>query len=188
MRKINISLNDCFGEKIKMIREREKNFSPDINWFSKMDIERLDTYMTKFQFNSFEEIPQDMSNFSYPPFEEINFELPSLLKPEHIAKLPLQHQKKPIIIEVDGLLFLKNLGKGAFCIDPRRWHRIKTYIAQGNVTYPEGLNDEFGVFDGRHRTLLLMQLYKRRFVPAVVDEKQSKEFIAAAKRLKALKF
>ncbi|MCZ4672637.1 hypothetical protein O1614_19175 [Proteus mirabilis] len=94
---------------------------------------------------------------------------------------------KPLI-EVDGLLFLKNLGKGAFCIDPRRWHRIKTYIAQGNVTYPEGLNDEFGVFDGRHRTLLLMQLYKRRFVPVVVDEKQSKEFIAAAKQLKALKF
>ncbi|SUD99032.1 Uncharacterised protein [Providencia rettgeri] len=50
MRKVNISLNDCFGEKIKMIREREKNFSPDINWFCKMDIERLDTYMTKFQF------------------------------------------------------------------------------------------------------------------------------------------
>ncbi|QXB07858.1 hypothetical protein I6L80_20985 (plasmid) [Providencia rettgeri] len=143
--------------------------------------------MTKFQFNSFEEIPQDMSNLSFPPFEEINFELPSLLKPEHIAKLPQQYQKKPIIIEVDGLLFLKNRGKDAFCIDPRRWHRIKTYISKGCVTYPEGLNDNFGVFDGTHRTLLLMQLYKRRFVPVVVDENKSKEFIVAAKRLKALK-
>lgn len=187
MKKINIRLDDIFGEKIKEIRDREKNYIPDVNWFAKMDMERMNTYMTKYQFNSFEDIPPDRSGLSFPPFEEINFELPSLVKPELIAKLPSKYRKKPLIIEVDGLLFLKNLGRGTFCIDPRRWHRIKTYISNGNVIYPEGLFNDFGVSDGRHRTLLLMQLYKRRFIPVVIDERYSQQFITTAKRLKALK-
>lgn len=76
MKKINIRLDDIFGEKIKEIRDREKNYMPDVNWFAKMDMERMNTYMTKYQFNSFEDIPPDRSGLSFPPFEEINFELP----------------------------------------------------------------------------------------------------------------
>ncbi|EOZ9091395.1 hypothetical protein ACQX9V_001424 [Escherichia coli] len=186
MKKLNISLDDIFGDKIKEMRERDKEFIPDVTWFAKMDIERMNTYMTKYLFNSFEEIPQDNSGLSYPEFENIDFKLPDLLKPESIARLPLKFQKKPIILYVDGILLLRNLGKGAFCIDPRRWHRIKTYISKGTVIYPEGTNDEFGISDGRHRTLLLMQLYKRRTIPVVIDERNSKKFIENARKINAL--
>ncbi|ECU0421564.1 hypothetical protein DHU54_24710, partial [Salmonella enterica] len=68
------------------------------------------------------------------------------------------------IVEVDGLAFLSILGDGAFCIDPRRWHRIKTYIAKGTVEYPQVSVRDSGVSDGRHHTLLLMQLYNRRTI------------------------
>lgn len=183
--KTNISLDDLFGDKIREIREKE--FMPDVTWFSSMDEELNSTYMTKYPFNSFEDIPSDTSGLIYPTFEDINFELPPLLKPESISRLPLRLQKKPIILHVDGLLLLSHLGKDAFCIDPRRWQRIKKYVSEGKVIYPEGLDGEFGILDGRHRTLLLMQLYRRRIVPVVVDERCSEKFIENAKKLNALK-
>lgn len=187
MTKCRINLDEIFGEQIKEIRERDKEFIPDVNWFAKMDMDRFDTYMTKYQFDSFEDIPKDTSGLTFPAFEDINFELPSHLKPELISRLPSRLQKKPKILQVDGLLLLKHLGKGAFCIDPRRWHRIKTYISKGKVTYPEGTTKNFGISDGRHRTLLLMQLYKRRFIPIVLDGNNSQNFITEAQRLGALK-
>lgn len=186
MKKINMSLEELFGDKIKEIREREKEFLPDVNWFSSMDVEKINTFMTKYQFDGFDDIPADASGFTFPAFENINFELPPHFQSEITARLPEEHQRKPMIMWVDGLLLLKHLGKGAFCIDPRRWHHIKTYISKGNVTYPEGLYNEFGVSDGRHRALLLMQLYKRRFIPVVIDEKYSESFIAGARSLNAL--
>ncbi|RLO18082.1 hypothetical protein D1220_20945 [Klebsiella pneumoniae] len=51
----------------------------------------------------------------------------------------------------------------------------------------EGLTREFGVSDGRHRTLLLMQLYKLRYVLVVLDDKCAEKFMAGAKELNALK-
>jgi hypothetical protein len=90
------------------------------------------------------------------------------------------------MIEIDGLAFLENLGDGAFCIDPRRWHKIKTYIAKGTVEYPQASVRKFGVSDGRHRTLLLMQLYNRRTIPVVIPENHYDKFMADAKRLGAV--
>lgn len=187
MKEFNIGLEQMFGEKIREIRERDKEFIPDVNWFSSMNMEKMNTYMPKYQFRAFEEIPSDTTGLTYPAFEDINFELPSLFMPEHNEQLPEKLQRKPVIVQVDGLLLLKHLGTGAFCIDPRRWHRIKTYISRGTVIYPEGLINEFGVSDGRHRTLLLMQLYRRRIIPVVVDEKHTDKFIAGAKKNYALK-
>lgn len=106
----------------------------------------------------------------FPAFENLQFYLPQ----------SLSHQPTRIV-EVDGLAFLSVLGDGAFCIDPRRWHRIKTYIAKGTVEYPEASVNQFGVSDGRHRTLLLMQLYNRRTIPVVVPENHYKTFMTESK-------
>ncbi|HAN4252094.1 TPA: hypothetical protein IFB71_004792, partial [Escherichia coli] len=53
--------------------------------------------------------------------------------------------------------------------------------SKGYVEYPEASNSEFGVSDGRHRTLLLMQLYNRKTVPVVVAEREYEKFILDAK-------
>lgn len=97
----------------------------------------------------------------------------------------LRHQPTRIV-EVDGLAFLSVLGDGAFCIDPRRWHRIKTYIAKGTVEYPQVSVRDSGVSDGRHRTLLLMQLYNRRTIPVVVPESHYGTFMTEAKNMGAI--
>ncbi|HCB2860433.1 TPA: hypothetical protein N3447_005104 [Klebsiella aerogenes] len=126
--------------------------------------------MTKYPFTSFEEIPRDESGLTYPAFEDLQF------------YLPLPFRREPAkIVEVDGLVFLENLGDEAFRIDPRRWHRIKTYIAKGRVEYPQATVRGFGVSDGRHRTLLLMQLYNRRTIPVVVPERHYEQFMSDAK-------
>ncbi|PWW11066.1 hypothetical protein [Pantoea sp. AG702] len=187
MKEVNMSLEEMCGEKIREIRERDKEFLPDVNWFSRMDTEKMHTYMAKYQFSAFEDIPSDNSGLCFPAFGELQFELPPVFQPELNARLPVSRQRKPVIVQVDGLLFLKHLGAGAFCIDPRRWHTIKTYISKGTVIYPKGLTREFGVSDGRHRTLLLMQLYKIRYVPVVLDEKCAEKFLGGAKKLNALK-
>ncbi|BAX15467.1 MULTISPECIES: hypothetical protein [Enterobacteriaceae] len=163
-------LDDIFGDSIKEIRERDKKFLPEVSWFSNMDIEKLNDYMTKYPFDSFESIPKDDSGLTFPVFENIIF------------TLPVRYRHCPTrIVYVDGLAFLKKLGDGAFCIDPRRWHKIKKYISKGYVEYPEASNSEFGVSDGRHRTLLLMQLYNRKTVPVVVAEREYEKFILDAK-------
>lgn len=172
---LNLSLEDMFGEQIKEMRERDKAFLPDVSWFSKMDPDRLNTYMTKYPFESFEAIPRDSSGLNFPSFEDIEFTLPPMLR-----------SRPAKIVYVDGMVFLKKLGTGAFCIDPRRWHKIKTYIAKGTVEYPEASKREFGVSDGRHRTLLLMQLYGRKTIPVAVAESWYDEFIAEAGRCGAV--
>lgn len=85
------------------------------------------------------------------------------------------------LVEVDGLAFLNVLGDGAFCIDPRWWHKIKTYIAKGTVKYLQASVKKFGISDGLHRILLLMQLYNRRTIPVVVPENHCDNFMAEAK-------
>lgn len=170
-----VNLEDIFGDRIKAMQEREKEFLPDIEWFSKIDRDRLDTFMTKYPFPSFDAIPQDNSGLTFPLFEDLQFYLP---------KHP--HSQLWKIVEVDGLAFLNVLGDGAFCIDPRRWHKIKTYIAKGTVEYPQASVRKFGVSDGRHRTLLLMQLYNRRTIPVVIPENHYETFMAEAKKMGAI--
>lgn len=169
-----LSLEDIFGDRIREMREREKEFLPKIEWFSRIETDLntfMQTFMTKYPFMSFEAIPRDESGLTFPAFEDLQFYLPSLLR------------HKPVkIVEVNGLAFLGVLGDGAFCIDPRRWHRIKTYIAKGNVEYPQASLMHSGVSDGRHRTLLLMQLYNRRTIPVVVPESHYETFMAKAKK------
>lgn len=122
-----------------------------------------------------DEPPENSSGFIFPSFEDLQFYPPQ--------QLPSQPSK---IVEVAGLAFLNVLGGGAFCIDPRHWDKIKTYIAKGIVEYPQASVRQFGVSDGRHRTLLLMQLYNRRTIPVVIPENHYDKFIAHAKRLGAV--
>ncbi|HCM1919186.1 TPA: hypothetical protein N3A33_005274 [Salmonella enterica subsp. salamae serovar 28:r:e,n,z15] len=124
--------------------------------------------MTKYPFTSFEAIPRDESGLTYPAFEDLQFYLPQ----------PLRHQPTRIV-EVDGLAFLSVLGDGAFCIDPRRWHRIKTYIAKGTVEYPQVSVRDSGLSDGR-------QLYNRRTIPVVVPESHYGTFMTEAKNMGAI--
>lgn len=171
---VNISQEDLFGDSIREMRERDKEFLPKPEWFSRIETDMntfMQTYMTKYPFTSFEAIPRDESGLRFPAFEELQFYLP----------LPFRYEPAKIV-EVDGLAFLDNLGEEAFRIDPRRWHRIKTYIAKGTVEYPQATVRDFGVSDGRHRTLLLMQLYSRRKIPVVVPESHYGQFMDDAKR------
>ncbi|WP_244637249.1 hypothetical protein IFU37_023345 (plasmid) [Pantoea agglomerans] len=175
---VNISLEDLFGDSIREMRERDKAFLPEPEWFSRIETDLdtfMQTYMTKYPFTSFEAIPRDESGLTFPAFEDLQFYLPQ----------PLRHQPTTIV-EVDGLAFLSVLGDGAFCIDPRRWHRIKTYIAKGTVEYPQVSVRNSGVSDGRHRTLLLMQLYNRRTIPVVVPESHYGTFMTEAKNMGAI--
>ncbi|WP_279051947.1 hypothetical protein [Cedecea davisae] len=170
-----VNLEDIFGDRIKAMREREKEFLPDVEWFSKIEQDRLGTFMTKYPFPSFDAILQDSSGFTFSSFEDLQFYLPQQLRSQPSK-----------IVEVDGLAFLNVLEDGAFCIDPRRWYKIKTYIAKGIVEYPQASVRQFGVSDGRHRTLLLMQLYNRRTIPVVIPENHYNKFMADAKSLGAL--
>lgn len=168
-----ISLEDLFGDSIRKMRERDKKFLPKPEWFSKIETDLdtfMQTYMTKYPFTSFEAIPSDESGLAFPPFEELQFYLPQ--------SLSYQPTK---IVEVDGLAFLSVLGDGAFCIDPRRWHMIKTYIAKGTVEYPQVSVSDYSVSDGRHRTLLLMQLYNRTTIPIAIPEDHYDEFMSHTK-------
>lgn len=168
-RDMMLSLEDILGDSIRGMRKQDKEFLPKTEWFSRIETDLdtfMQTYMTKYPFMSFEAIPRDESGLTFPAFEDLQFYLP----------LPLRHQ--PVkIVEVDGLAFLSVLGDGAFCIDPRRWHKIKTYIAKGTVEYPQVSVMHSGVSDGRHRTLLLMQLYNRKTIPVVVPESHYETFM-----------
>ncbi|EOF5434747.1 hypothetical protein ACK1MO_004494 [Salmonella enterica] len=173
--KTYVSIEDIFGDKYRERQERDKKFLPEVSWFAKMDTDRLNSYMTKYPFDSFDSIPEDQSGLVFPAFNDITFTLP--LRYRHCSVR---------IVYVDGLSFLKKLGGGAFCIDPRRWHKIKTYISKGKVEYPQASEGEFCVSDGRHRTLLLMQLYNRKDTPVVIEEIRAEKFIADAKKYGAI--
>ncbi|MDP2534198.1 hypothetical protein Q8W16_23220, partial [Photobacterium damselae subsp. piscicida] len=80
---------------------------------------------SKYPFESFTNIPEDTSGLSYPEYDNLTFTLPTVYN-----YLPFE------IVEVKGLTLLSHLGKDAFCIDPRRWHRVKQYISNGIVEYP----------------------------------------------------
>lgn len=80
-------------------------------------------------------------------------------------QLPERMRQKPVVTMINGLTLLRSLGVQAFNIDPRRWHKIKTYLSQGTIEYPQMSEDGKVIIDGRHRILLIMQIYKVTDVP-----------------------
>lgn len=132
--------------------------------FSKLPPEMLNDYMGKFCFSSFDAIPSDEEGFTYPEFKNIHFILPSLFK-----------HSGGCIIYADGLELLQSMGNEAFNIDAHRWHKVKKYIANGVIEYPE-ITSAFRIMDGRHRILALRQIYPDMKVPVVVSHGQ---YIAA---------
>lgn len=70
-----------------------------------------------------------------------------------------------MVTMINGLTLLRSLGVQAFNIDPCRWHKIKTYLSQGTIEYPQMSEDGKVIIDGRHRILLIMQIYKVTDVP-----------------------
>ncbi len=154
-------------------KQSESETKPDPLSFSNLQGNEQQ-FIAKYPFESFDAIPKDTSGLNYPDYTELNFILPNGYDESFIE-----------IVNVDGMILLEHLGKGAFCIDPRRWHRIKQYIANGTVVYPEASN-KFAVLDGRHRTLLLMQIYNRRIIPVLVEKCHWDSFMVEAKRRNAL--
>lgn len=148
---------------LKDTLEGTLKYTPDPNYdlsvFSSMDEKAVNSYMKKYPFSSFEDIPKDNSGLEYPSFEDIIFYPSKLIEDQGYN-----------VVYVDGLAFIRTLGQSAFCIDPRRWHKIKHYISKGRVEYPECSELELSVMDGRHRTLLLMQIYNRKTIPIVIPK------------------
>lgn len=70
-----------------------------------------------------------------------------------------------MVTMINGLTLLRSLGVQAFNIDPRRWHKIKTYLSKGTIEYPQISEDGKVIIDGRHRIQLIMQIYKVTDVP-----------------------
>lgn len=124
--------------------------------FARFPVEMMNAVMSKYRFKAFESIPKDEEGFSYPKFNEIKFTLPAVCANEGGC-----------ILFADGLKILESMGDEAFNIHPTRWHKVKTYIANGVVEYPE-MTTPFTIMDGRHRTLALMQIYPNTKIPVIV--------------------
>ncbi|BEU78568.1 hypothetical protein EAG21025_18810 [Enterobacter asburiae] len=133
--------------------------------FSRLPEELLHSHLGKFRFGSFDDIPKDDEPFVYPKFSDIRFILP-----------PVFAQEGGCIIFADGLKILESMGDEAFNIDPIRWHKVKSYIANGMVEYPE-MTSPFRIMDGRHRTLALTQLYPGIKIPVIVPHSLHSEVI-----------
>lgn len=160
---MKISIEEMFPEAFKEIRAREEANRPDTGWFACLPPDKIDAYMSKYPFKSFDEIPKDCSGLQYPSFERIEFYLPSWVAAQQY--MPENRRKDPVITTINGFNLLRNLGVQAFNIDARRWHKIKNYISKGKVELPRMSDDCDGILDGRHRTLLIMQIYNITEVP-----------------------
>ncbi len=62
---MNISVEDLFPESFQRIKEEEAN-RPDPNWFAHLPPEKINAYMSKYPFKSFDDIPLDNSGLQYP--------------------------------------------------------------------------------------------------------------------------
>ena len=93
-----------------------------------------------------------------------SFIFPSAAPAANCHQLP-ENETKAWVTMINGLTLLRSLGVQAFNIDPRRWHKIKTYLSQGTIEYPQMSEDGKVIIDGRHRILLIMQIYKVTDVP-----------------------
>ena len=168
---MKISLEEMFLEAFKDIRAQEEANRPDPRWFACLPPDKINAYMSKYPFESFYEIPKDCSGLQYPSFEKIDFYLPAWVAAQ--KHLPEKRRKQPVITTIDGFSLLRKLGVQAFNIDARRWHKIKNYISKGKVELPQMSDDGDGIVDGRHRTLLIMQIYNITEVPVFYTRKVS---------------
>ncbi|MBK0794677.1 hypothetical protein GZV14_25680, partial [Escherichia coli O25b:H4-ST131] len=107
----------------------------------------------------------DNSGLQYPSLQELEFYFPPAALAANCHQLPERMRQKPVVTMINGLTLLRSLGVQAFNIDPRRWHKIKTYLSQGTIEYPQMSEDGKVIIDGRHRILLIMQIYKVTDVP-----------------------
>jgi hypothetical protein len=170
---MKISIEEMFPEAFKEVRAREEANRPDTRWFACLPPDKIDAYMSKYPFKSFDEIPKDNCGLQYPSFERIDFYLPSWVAAQ--KHLPENRRKETVITTIDGFSLLRNLGVQAFNIDARRWHKIKKYISKGKVELPQMSDDCERIVDGRHRTLLIMQIYNMPEVPVFYTRKVSRQ-------------
>ena len=170
---MKISIEEVFPEAFKEIRAQEEANRPDSRWFASLPPEKINAYMSKYPFKSFDEIPKDKCGLQYPPFEKIEFYLPSWIAAQKHSQE--KRRKEPVITTIDGFSLLRKLGVQAFNIDARRWHKIKNYISKGKVELPQMSDDGDGIVDGRHRTLLIMQIYNMTEVPVFYTRKVSRQ-------------
>ncbi len=63
---MNISVEDLFPESFQRIKEEEEANRPDPNWFAHLPPEKINAYMSKYPFKSFDDIPLDNSGLQYP--------------------------------------------------------------------------------------------------------------------------
>lgn len=161
---MSISVEDLFPESFQRIKEEEAN-RPDPNWFAHLPPEKINAYMSKYPFKSFDDIPLDNSGLQYPSLQELEFYFPPAALAANCHQLPERMRQKPVVTMINGLTLLRSLGVQAFNIDPRRWHKIKTYLSKGTIEYPQMSEDGKVIIDGRHRILLIMQIYKVTDVP-----------------------
>lgn len=162
---MNIRTEDLFPESFKRIKAEEEANRPDPGWFAHLPPEKINEYMSKYPFKDFDEIPKDNSGLQYPSLQNLEFYLPSVALGANRHELPERLRRKAIVTTVNGFTLLRSLGVQAFNIDPRRWHKIKTYLSNGKIEYPEMSDDGQRILDGRHRTLLIMQIYNVTEVP-----------------------
>lgn len=62
---MNISVEDLFPESFQRIKEEEEANRPDPNWFAHLPPEKINAYMSKYPFKSFDDIPLDNSGCHY---------------------------------------------------------------------------------------------------------------------------
>ncbi|WP_244582566.1 hypothetical protein [Escherichia coli] len=120
---MNISVEDLFPESFQRIKEEEAN-RPDPNWFAHLPPEKINAYMSKYPFKSFDDIPLDNSGLQYPSLQELEFYFPPAALAANCHQLPERMRQKPVVTMINGLTLLRSLGVQAFNIDPRRWHKI----------------------------------------------------------------
>jgi hypothetical protein len=171
---LNRRIEDLFPESFKRIKAEEEANRPDPSWFAHLPSEKINEYMSKYPFKSFDEIPKDNSGLQYPSLQDLEFYLPSVAQVADHHQLPERMRKEPVVTTINGFILLRSLGVQAFNIDPRRWHKIKTYLSKGKIEYPQMSDDGQRIIDGRHRTLLIMQIYNVRNVPVFYFKRKEK--------------
>ncbi|WMO55955.1 hypothetical protein PCS78_25555 (plasmid) [Escherichia coli] len=114
---MNISVEDLFPESFQRIKEEEEANRPDPNWFAHLPPEKINAYMSKYPFKSFDDIPLDNSGLQYPSLQELEFYFPPAALAANCHQLPERMRQKPVVTMINGLTLLRSLGVQAFNIE-----------------------------------------------------------------------
>ena len=134
---MNISVEDLFPESFQRIKEEEEANRPDPNWFAHLPPEKINAYMSKYPFKSFDDIPLDNSGLQYPSLQELEFYFPPAALAANCHQLPERMRQKPVVTMINGLTLLRSLGVQAFNIFelqlnhflyPSFFHQSNTYL------------------------------------------------------------